>query len=176
MKKNFLYVLILCFSIFIFLIFLKGLNIINIYVPKDISNKKFINFVSKDLILDKEIIFQDLLKENKFTILNIWASWCIPCRSEHKYLVRLSKDQRLNLIGLNYKDNNSNAIKFLSEYGNPFSNILVDIDGIISIELGAYGVPETYIINNKKIVVKKYVGPLDQKKFDEITKIINENI
>jgi len=71
MKKNFLYVLILCFSIFIFLIFLKGLNIINIYVPKDISNKKFINFVSKDLISDKEIIFQDLLKENKFTILNI---------------------------------------------------------------------------------------------------------
>ena len=96
MKKFFLYIVILCFSIFIFLIFLKGLNLINIYVPKDISNKKFINFVSKDLILDKEIIFQDLLKENKFTILNIWASWCIPCRSEHKYLVRLSKNQRLN--------------------------------------------------------------------------------
>tara|TARA_Y100000590_G_C15250184_1_gene837204 strand:- start:97 stop:621 length:525 start_codon:yes stop_codon:yes gene_type:complete len=174
MKKKFLYALILSFSAFIFIIFFKGLDKINIYVPKDVSNKKFINFVSKDLISEEEIVFQDLLVEKKFTVLNIWSSWCIPCRSEHKFLIQLSNNQRLNLIGLNYKDDNSNAIKFLAEYGNPFSNIFLDLDGIISIELGAFGVPETYIINNnKKIVIKKYIGPLDKKKFNEISKIVN---
>ena len=146
MKKKFLYLLIICLSTFIFIIFFKGLNKINIYVPKNISNETLINFESTDLISDKKIVFQDLLNQKKFTVLNIWASWCIPCRSEHNFLIQLSKNQSLNLIGLNYKDNNSNAIKFLSELGNPYSNIFVDFDGILSIELGAYGVPETYII------------------------------
>ena len=90
------------------------------------------------------------------------------------FLMKLKNDSSLTVYGLNYKDDNSNAIKFLAEYGNPFSNIFLDLDGIISIELGAFGVPETYIINNnKKIVIKKYIGPLDKKKFNEISKIVN---
>ena len=83
----------------------------------------------------------------------------------------------MKLIGLNYKDKELNAKKFLNKFGNPYSIVLIDYDGTQSIELGAFGVPETYIIHNeKKTIIKKYTGPLDQKKFIEIINLIkNEN-
>ena len=85
----------------------------------------------------------------------------------------LSKNPNLNLVGLNYKDQSESAKKFIYELGNPFSNILVDNNGIISIELGAYGIPETFIVNNNTEIIKKYIGPLTNKSFKEIEKIIN---
>jgi cytochrome c biogenesis protein CcmG/thiol:disulfide interchange protein DsbE len=113
-----------------------------------------------------------LIDNNNFSIINIWASWCLPCRDEHVYLINLKKTNNLNIIGINYKDEKSNAIKFLSDFGNPYSEVLIDPDGTKSIELGAIGVPETYLVNNKnKEVIKKYIGPLDDKKFKEILKI-----
>ena len=76
------------------------------------------------------------------------------------------------MVGLNYKDNFNNAKKFINSMGNPYSDILVDEDGTISIELGAYGVPETFIINEKKIILKKFVGPLNQQSLKEIELLI----
>ena len=172
-KKNFFYLFIIFFLIFIFIVFFRGLNKENVYVPSEIFNSEIINFSSKELFTNEEIIFKELLSENKFTILNIWASWCLPCRSEHKYLMQLSNNKDLNIIGLNYKDKIQNAKNFIDDFGNPYSVVLVDSDGTKSIELGAYGVPETYIINNeKKKFLKKYIGPIDQYKFNEIKKII----
>jgi len=172
MKKNITYFLILLISLFIFIIFYKSLNKSSFYTPNEILNKKIINFKSKDLLSKKEINFNDLTKEKKFTVLNIWSSWCVPCRSEHKYLMQLSEKKNINLIGLNYKDKETNAKKFLLDFGNPFSNILIDIDGTTSIELGAFGVPETFIINNEKQnIVKKYIGPLNEKKVNEVINI-----
>ena len=86
--------------------------------------------------------------------------------------------QNINIIGINYKDNEVNAKKFLKELGNPYSKILLDPDGINSIELGAYGVPETFLLDTKsKKIIKKYIGPLDDIKYKEIVKIIkNEKI
>ena len=79
----------------------------------------------------------------------------------------------LNIIGINYKDNENNAKQFLSELGNPYTNIITDPNGINSIELGAFGVPETYLIENKsKLIIKKFIGPLDDKSFIQLTKII----
>ena len=83
----------------------------------------------------------------------------MPCRDEHVYLLKLRNTNKVNIIGINYKDKKSNAIEFLSDLGNPYYEVLVDLDGTKSIELGAIGVPETYLISNK-IVVKKYIGPL----------------
>jgi cytochrome c biogenesis protein CcmG/thiol:disulfide interchange protein DsbE len=84
---------------------------------------------------------------------------------------------KLNIIGINYKDNEINAKKFIKELGNPYSKIVVDPSGVNSIELGAYGVPETLLIHNKtKTILKKYIGPLDDKKLNELKMIIkNEN-
>ena len=103
--------------------------------------------------------------------MNIWASWCAPCRDEHPFLLNLGKQDNLEIIGLNYKDNTENAKKFLKELNNPYKVILTDKDGIIAIEWGAYGVPETFLIYDKKII-KKYIGPLNLNSLLEIKELI----
>jgi cytochrome c biogenesis protein CcmG/thiol:disulfide interchange protein DsbE len=173
MKKKIIYLLLVLLLIFIFTVFLKGLYKPNLYTPSQTSNKNLIEFSGKDLFSDIEITSQQLTSSKKFTIINIWASWCAPCRLEHPILMDLSKNPNLNLVGLNYKDKSESAKKFIYERGNPFSNILVDNNGIISIELGAYGIPETFIINSNTKIIKKYIGPLTNKSFKEIEKIIN---
>ncbi len=172
MKNKILLNLIILFLIFCFIVFFKGLNKSNIYVPKLKFEKSLINFKSKDLLSEIEISSDQIFNNSNFYILNIWSSWCIPCRDEHKLLMQLSKNLSVKLIGLNYKDNPSNAKKFLNELGNPYSVIISDVDGTISIELGAYGVPETFIINKEKIIIKKIIGPINEKLINEINLLI----
>ena len=115
---------------------------------------------------------EKVFEGSRYYILNIWASWCVPCREEHPWLMELSKNQSIKLIGLNYKDDLTNAKKFVNKFGNPYSQNLIDDDGTIAIEFGAYGVPETFVINKDKIIIKKFVGPINQKIFKEIQLII----
>ena len=150
----------------------KGLNNSNIYVPKLKSEKILINFKSKELFSEIEISSDQLFIDGDFYILNIWSSWCLPCRDEHKFLMQLSKNSSLMIVGLNYKDKPINAKKFLNELGNPYSTILLDTDGTISIELGAYGVPETFLINDEKKIIKKIIGPINEQLINEINLMI----
>jgi len=173
MIKNIKFIVIVIFSLFIFFIFLKGLEKPNNYLPEKNLNKIETSLVFKNLFDQKEILLGELIKNNNYSIINIWASWCLPCRDEHAYLLKLKNINEIDIIGINYKDKKSNAIEFLSDLGNPYYEVLVDLDGTKSIELGAIGVPETYLISNK-IVVKKYIGPLDNIKFKEIIEIIND--
>ena len=172
MKKNIFYLSILLFFTFIFTIFYVGLDKSNIYKPKEVKNKNLEEFVSTELFSNKKFNSKDIIENNNFTLINIWSSWCAPCRSEHAILMNLSKKTNLNIVGLNYKDKKNNAIKFLNELGNPFSIVLTDPEGIISISLGAYGVPETYLLNNESKIIKKYIGPLTNENILEIIKII----
>jgi cytochrome c biogenesis protein CcmG/thiol:disulfide interchange protein DsbE len=86
--------------------------------------------------------------------------------------MQLSKNQSIKLIGLNYKDNFNNAKKFINEFGNPYSRILIDKDGTLGIEFGAYGVPETFLIDKNKNIIKKFIGPISQEIINEIKLII----
>ena len=86
--------------------------------------------------------------------------------------MELSKNENVKIIGLNFKDNLNNAKKFINELGNPYSKNLTDKNGLLSIEFGAYGVPETFIINERKIIVNKFIGPINKKKLNQIRKII----
>ena len=86
--------------------------------------------------------------------------------------MQLSKNQSIKLIGLNYRDNFNNAKKFINEFGNPYSRILIDKDGTLGVEFGAYGVPETFLIDKNKNVIKKFVGPINQEIVNEIKLII----
>ena len=172
MKKNIFYLSVLLFFTFIFTIFYIGLDKPNFYKPKEVKNKNLEVFISTELFSNKQFNSKDIIENNNFTLINIWSSWCVPCRLEHSVLMDLSGKTNLNIIGLNYKDKKNNAIKFLNELGNPFSKILMDPDGIISISLGAYGVPETFLLNNKSKVVRKYIGPLTKDDVLEIIKII----
>ena len=105
--------------------------------------------------------------------INIWASWCLPCREEHQYIKKLSRIDNLKLVGLNYKDKTKNAQKFLEDIGNPFDIILSDTDGTKSIFLGAYGVPETLILDSELKILKKYIGPIDSNIVGEIKNLAN---
>ena len=172
MKSKNIKIIIILFIIFCFLVLLKGLKNENTYIPENISQNVIKDFVSKELYSQNSISSHEIFKDNKFYILNIWASWCLPCREEHPKLMELSRNSSVKLIGLNYKDSKKKAKKFISEYGNPFSLIITDDTGIISIELGAYGVPETFVINNNKKIIKKFIGPLNQKHINEINSVL----
>ena len=171
MKKKSIPFFIILIFLFIFVVFYKGLNDTNIYTP-GLSKKSDIPFFdAKDFYTDKNINSLNIFKPDQAYLLNIWSSWCVPCRQEHKFLTVLSDENKINLIGLNYKDKKKNAKNFLNELGNPYDKIFVDLNGTISIEWGAYGVPESYLILNNKII-KKYIGPLNQQLIDEIKLII----
>ena len=173
-KSKIYFILIIFISIVVFFSLLIGLNKENTYYPNAKNRLLDKEIVAKDLLLNKKVNFENIIKSNNYTIINIWSSWCVPCRSEHKFLMNLSNNTKINIIGLNYKDNENNAQNFLNELGNPFDFVLVDEDGLISIDLGAYGVPETFIINNQeKLIVKRYIGPIDKQILDEIKKIVN---
>ena len=173
MKKNIIYLTTSLFAAFIFILFYIGLEKPNTYIPNQ-NNKKIIQFSGKDLFTGLKINSNDIISKNKFIIINIWASWCLPCRSEHTNLMDLKNIYNVTLIGLNYKDKSLNAKKFINELGNPFENILTDPNGIISIEIGAYGIPETFIINSESKIIKKFIGPLTKRNIKEISEIIKQ--
>ena len=155
----------------IFFIFYKGLEDSKIYTPDISINKKIPLFNTKEFFSGKNVQSSNIFELDKIYLLNIWSSWCIPCRQEHPFLMNLNLDNKVNIIGINYKDDLKNAKNFLKELGNPYKEIFIDIDGTIAIEWGAYGVPETFLIYNNKII-KKYIGPLNQELVDEINLFI----
>jgi len=160
------------FLSFCFVIFYKGLNHSNTYAPQIINKKNIPIFEAKDFNSNINITSKKIFKEDIFYIVNIWASWCVPCRTEHPLLMELSKNQSIKLIGLNYRDNQINAKNFINEFGNPYSQILIDNEGTLSVEFGAYGVPETFIIDKNKRIIKKFTGPINEKIIEEIKIII----
>ena len=169
MKTKFFFPLIVFFFLVVFFIFFKGLQNPNVYTPNVNTNESVPYFQTKLLERDKMISSDEIFKSNKFYLLNIWSSWCLPCRQEHVFLNNLSN--QIEIIGLNYKDTEKNAMKFLKDFNNPYTLNLLDLDGIIAIEWGAYGVPETFLIHNKKII-KKFIGPINNNSLLEIKKMI----
>lgn len=101
--------------------------------------------------------------KGKLTLVNVFASWCVPCRQEHPILSELAKDNRLNIVGINYKDRNDNALRFLGELGNPFNAIGVDPNGKAAIDWGVYGIPESYLVGPDGTILYKKVGPFDER-------------
>ena len=135
------------------------------------ENQIFTDFEVVGLIEEKKINFTELLTGKNFYLINIQSSWCEPCKDESEYLLELKKNTPVMMIGINYKDNKKNALNFLKLYGNPFDRIFIDKQGTISINFGAYGVPETFLINEENKVLKKYIGPLNDEDVYEIKKI-----
>lgn len=98
--------------------------------------------------------------KGKVSLVNVWASWCVPCHDEAPLLVDLAKDPRFQVVGINYKDTPDNARRFLGRYGNPFRLVGTDANGRASIEWGVYGVPETFVVGREGTIMYKLVGPI----------------
>jgi cytochrome c biogenesis protein CcmG, thiol:disulfide interchange protein DsbE len=109
--------------------------------------------------------------KGKVSIVNVWASWCVPCHDEAPLLTALARDTRLQLVGINYKDSPDNARRFLGRYGNPFSIVGADSNGRASIEWGVYGVPETFVVGRDGTIVYKLVGPVTPANLDSVLKV-----
>jgi cytochrome c biogenesis protein CcmG/thiol:disulfide interchange protein DsbE len=119
----------------------------------------------------------DLIGE--VTLVNVWGSWCVPCRAEHPYLMELAADERFQLLGLNQQDSTAGALGFLADFGNPYDAVGVDPRQRVSIEWGVYGVPETYVVDREGIIRYRVVGPLDEARLanelmPEIEKVLAE--
>jgi cytochrome c biogenesis protein CcmG/thiol:disulfide interchange protein DsbE len=108
--------------------------------------------------------------KGKVSVVNVWASWCVPCHDEAPLLTELAKDKRLQIVGINYKDAPDNARRFLGRYGNPFGIVGVDANGRASIEWGVYGVPETFVVGRDGAIAYKMVGPVTPENFQSVLK------
>ena len=172
MKNKFILLTTTIFVSFCFIVFYKGLNNSNTYTPKITDKKNVPIFEAKDFNSNAYLNSEKIFEDDIFYIINIWASWCVPCRTEHPLLMKLSKNQTVKLVGLNYKDNLNNAKDFINEFGNPYSQIIIDNDGTLSVEFGAYGVPETFIIDKNKKIIRKFVGPINEEIVEKIETII----
>ena len=172
-KKSIFSLIILVFLILSFFVFKFALQKEKIYSPKVTENQISTNFEVIDLMEEKKIGFDKVLFGKNFYLINIWSSWCEPCKDESDKLLELKNDTPIMMIGINYKDKKNNALNFLKLYGDPFDRVFIDKQGTISINFGAYGVPETFLINDDKKVLKKYIGPLSEEDVNEIKKIIS---
>ena len=104
------------------------------------------------------------------TVLNVWASWCVPCRDEAPLLLTLARDPRVRILGINYKDSPENARRFLARYGNPYVGNGADSNGRASIEWGVYGVPETFVVGRDGRIAYKLIGPIEPVNLEKILK------
>ncbi len=171
MKNRLLPIFITSIFVIIFIFFYKGLKNTNVYTPEIKINNTIPSFTG-DLFYSDEIINSSyFFKPDEFYLLNIWSSWCVPCRNEHSLLMSLKESKKIKVVGINFKDKKINAEKFLFELGNPYEKIIFDQEGIIAIEWGAYGVPESFLIKDG-IIIKRYIGPLDKKLTEEIELIV----
>ena len=175
-KKKITYsFVILVFFVFCFLVFNKALIKDKIYSPgfKNEKTTYLPDFSLPELYSTEEIRLSEVIRNKEFSLINVWASWCIPCREENDVLKSLSSLSSLQTIGINYKDRKKNSIRFLNDYGNPFNYNLVDNNGTESINLGAYGVPETFLVNKNGKILIKVIGPINNDHVKQIMDIIN---
>ncbi len=172
-KKSIFSLFILILLILSFFVFKFALDKEKVYSPKITDEQIFTDFEVEDLIDGRKINFSKVLFGKNFYLINIWSSWCEPCKDESDKLLELKKETSIMMVGINYKDKKKNALNFLKLYGDPFDQIFIDKQGTISINFGAYGVPETFLINDHNKVLKKYIGPLNDEDVFEIKKITN---
>ena len=128
-------------------------------VPSPLIGKPAPAFTLPRLDDPAQRVPRDAMK-GKAWVLNVWASWCGPCRDEHPHIVALARARHAPLIGLNYKDQRADALAWLKQFGDPYELSLSDLDGRVGIDFGVYGVPETFVIDKQGVIRFKHVGPV----------------
>ena len=142
-------------------------------LPSNLLDKNVPNFEAESLLKNENFVSS---KEfgNEIILVNFFATWCGPCRDEHVYIMRFANEKGIRVIGINYKDSSGNAIEWLKNLGNPYSDVPVDKNGRIAIDWGVYGIPETFIVNSKGIIKYRHVGAITKKIYKKINLLIKE--
>ena len=169
--QNIIKLITVSLLVFILGIFYLSLNRSSNYDTKFLEGNKLADIELRSLQSDKFFVNDDF-RNNKYTLINFWASWCAPCRVEHPYLMRLSKKKGIKILGINFKDKKINALKFLDELGDPYDYLAKDSSGKQSVNFGIYGIPESILIDNKFNIIKKIIGPINERDLEAIKEII----
>ena len=162
MKK--LVPLFLFIVITVFLYF--SLNTTSNKLPSPLLGKMFPSIEAKDFYSDESVLLTNLFNE-KMSLVNVWASWCVTCRQEHQMMMKIANNKDLQLIGINYKDTRADGDRYLKVMGNPFDVIVFDPSGKIGLDLGVYATPETFLVNQKGVILYKHIGAIDSKVWEE---------
>jgi cytochrome c biogenesis protein CcmG/thiol:disulfide interchange protein DsbE len=170
--QNIIKISIFIIIIFIIGVFFMGLNKDTNYKTNFLTGKKISN-ISLEYFDENKFYKEEDLKRNNYTLINFWASWCLPCRQEHSLLIQLSEEKNLKLLGVNFKDKKKQAEMFLNELGNPYDFLTKDELGKSSVKFGIFGIPESILVNKDLMILKKFVGPLSTEDYDSIVEIIN---
>jgi len=167
-------------KIIISLIFLFVIGIFYLSLTRD-TNYNTSSLINKEAPEFKVISFDEInfytrddIKKNNFTLINFWASWCAPCKIEHPVLMKLSQTNNLIILGINFKDKETQARTFLRELGDPYDLLAKDKTGKQSVRFGVYGIPESILINKDLTIIQKFVGPLSFDDYNNILKIIEQ--
>lgn len=152
-----------------------GLGIDPRQVPSPFIGKPAPSFQLPELYEDgKTISEKDML--GKVWVLNVFASWCVSCRAEHEVVTHVAQQDGLPFIGLNYKDEAVDAKAWLARFGNPYTHIAVDYDGMVGIDWGVYGVPESFVVDKKGIIRHKFTGPIDEQSVRDVLRPLLEKL
>ena len=144
-----------------------GLNLNPREVPSPLIGKPVPAFSLPTLAAPEKVLAaQDL--RGQVWVLNVWASWCVACRQEHPVLVDFAKTSAIPLYGLNYKDKREDALRWLQKFGDPYRQSLSDTAGLVGIDLGVYGVPETFVIDREGVIRYKHIGPVTPEALNQI--------
>jgi len=162
MKKFIPLILFLFIAVFLYF----SLNSNSSKLPSPLLGKMFPNIEAKDFYSDESVLFTDLFSDN-ISLVNVWASWCVTCRQEHQMMMKIAKNNNLQLIGINYKDTRADGERYLEVMGNPFDVIIFDPSGKIGLDLGVYATPETFLVNQQGVILFKHIGAIDSKVWEE---------
>ena len=173
MQKQIIKISIITVLVFIIGVFYVSLKTNSNYDTRGLIGQKLSN-IQLNSINNQNLFTEKELKKNDFTLINFWASWCAPCRDEHPILLKLSNEENLKLLGVNFKDKKNNAIEFLNKLGDPYDDLTKDEFGKHSINFGIYGIPESILIDKDLIIIKKFIGPISKNDYDFIKNIVRK--
>ena len=162
MKKILPLLVFLVVGVFLFL----SLNSDPNKLPSPLIGKKFPIIEGTDFYSNETVKLNDLM-DNKLSLVNLWASWCVTCRKEHQVIMNIAKNTNLKLIGINYKDTKNDGGEYLKVMGNPFDEIVFDPNGEIGMELGVYATPETFLISREGLIIHKHIGEITKEIWNE---------
>lgn len=170
MPRLLLFIPLALFGVLILFLW-KGLSIDPRELPSALIDKPFPAFKVEALLQpERQLTTADLI--GKPVLVNVWATWCPSCRQEHNQLLRIAQENKIAIIGLNYKDNRQAATQWLTELGNPYQFNIYDESGMLGLDLGVYGAPETYLLDAQGIVRFRHVGVVTEQTWQELQAIM----